>query len=84
MNICAKPNICIGLYAAIFFVQRQQKSISAATPAMRGDKSFFIVYCSPYNDAKAKHNNVFSFSFAMDINSRANIYFSHFQLSKLQ
>ena len=64
MNICAKPNICIGLFAATFFVQRQQKSISAATPAMRGDKSFFIFFCSEYNDAKAKHRKDFKFCFS--------------------
>ena len=29
-------NICIGLCAAIFFVQMQQKSISASIPARRG------------------------------------------------
>ena len=29
-------NICLGLYATIFFVQMQQKSISASIPARRG------------------------------------------------
>ena len=43
MGEAAKPNICIGLFAAIFFVQRQQKSISAATPAMRSRGNFFSI-----------------------------------------
>ena len=41
MNIFTKPNICIGLYTSIFFVQRQQKSIYAPTPAMGGGRIFF-------------------------------------------
>ena len=45
MGEAAKANICIGLFAAIFFVERQQKSISAATPAMRSRKNFLGFNC---------------------------------------
>ena len=34
-------NICFGLFATIFFVQMQQKSISASIPAMRNGEALF-------------------------------------------
>ncbi len=45
MGRSAKPNICIVLFAPIFFVQRQQKSISTAITAMRAKVFFFNFYC---------------------------------------
>ena len=39
-------NIGLGLYATIFFVQLQQKSISAAIPAMRGVGALLNFYWS--------------------------------------
>ena len=41
MSIRYFPNTGHGLYTTIFFVQRQQKSISAPIPAMRSILSFF-------------------------------------------
>ena len=41
MGNCAKPNICHGLFTTIFFVQRQQKSISASIPAKRNSVNTF-------------------------------------------